>query len=1021
MVPLSQLKKPIYRAIFRSSLEQFDDSKDNRLPVSSVVEPSLAPQIQAISDDSGMDPASKALIESMLAEEAFYYGQHSLTGLPTKQQQNKTSKSTKSARDSSSAGSASSSGGKKRKRGGDRSEKDVPDSGASDHGGKPKKKGRSDSPTTLPSHKTKWTPDENQTLVAGIQKFGMGNWKDISSFLGTRTALQVKNHVRHMISAKDPLLASFVAPGAKTESVKEPKAETEGKVDRTKEEKQMERDLATTNNVRVVPSSSAVQIGRKNTEEEEEDIEIDITDGEDEAVTALPPVVPLSTDTDSSDSVSETQQKTLEEAQEGGAVVASQPSTSLNVNTAEDHSPDDRETRSDIGIIEEGREGDGDAEGDEDEEEENEEESMADSDGGHENEDNAVVHADSSSRATTASSATAAGEKEIDPATIQTFEILSCPEFFANHPVLVAAASSSPSSSSAKSASGNKNMAAAAFKRLHHNAAYKSPSAYITIRNKILGRWEEVKPAYVTKTSVRKGLKGDVHAISRVHEFLERIGAINTCGRKAGVAKGKPRGRSGAESSTGGGESRRKSPTRYITPPSGFTQPDEVLPERRLRRVRNEDGEWVYEHELEGRVIDHDAERAKEREKELAALARKERRQAAGNKKKNAELLDSYYDPFRLIPLRRYRNAAEAPFHVNVKASAMCEMDPESEMRAREVFAAKSLEVVGWYHSHPTFIPDPSIRDIENQAAYQTLFKRDDGSEPFIGMIVTPYPAGFTAEAALDDKTSKEQTLGSTIDEGAVAAAKSSSSSSGPSYHHHHHHHHHHQHHQHHPPPKPDIEELEHTLVSSTDADLPPEMKSTFSYVFIGSEWNAQNTYRIPYACQKTIVASFSSSGHDDGDKDGGEDPLSITVFEQIKALLDEYRSYEQLSIDEALRDLMALYMEHNPLQPVNESAIEEDAAALLTVAAGIPSSPLPASHENLSQPPSAAPQVKPIKKDIEPETKSETPTLRRYSRLQKLMASLEADISGFIPEGALRVFLQNVERVVRSKYKAKS
>jgi proteasome lid subunit RPN8/RPN11 len=46
-------------------------------------------------------------------------------------------------------------------------------------------------------------------------------------------------------------------------------------------------------------------------------------------------------------------------------------------------------------------------------------------------------------------------------------------------------------------------------------------------------------------------------------------------------------------------------------------------------------------------------------------------------------------------------------------------MDPVSEMDAREVFEKKGLQVVGWYHSHPTFEPEPSIRDIENQASYQ--------------------------------------------------------------------------------------------------------------------------------------------------------------------------------------------------------------------------------------------------------------------------------------------------------------
>lgn len=46
-------------------------------------------------------------------------------------------------------------------------------------------------------------------------------------------------------------------------------------------------------------------------------------------------------------------------------------------------------------------------------------------------------------------------------------------------------------------------------------------------------------------------------------------------------------------------------------------------------------------------------------------------------------------------------------------------MDPVSEMNARILFEEKGLSVVGWYHSHPTFEPEPSIRDIENQGMYQ--------------------------------------------------------------------------------------------------------------------------------------------------------------------------------------------------------------------------------------------------------------------------------------------------------------
>jgi proteasome lid subunit RPN8/RPN11 len=44
------------------------------------------------------------------------------------------------------------------------------------------------------------------------------------------------------------------------------------------------------------------------------------------------------------------------------------------------------------------------------------------------------------------------------------------------------------------------------------------------------------------------------------------------------------------------------------------------------------------------------------------------------------------------------------------------EMDPVSQIYAKEAIDTHDMSVVGWYHSHPTFQPDPSVTDIENQA-----------------------------------------------------------------------------------------------------------------------------------------------------------------------------------------------------------------------------------------------------------------------------------------------------------------
>ncbi|XP_043941460.1 deubiquitinase MYSM1-like isoform X2 [Protopterus annectens] len=66
-----------------------------------------------------------------------------------------------------------------------------------------------------------------------------------------------------------------------------------------------------------------------------------------------------------------------------------------------------------------------------------------------------------------------------------------------------------------------------------------------------------------------------------------------------------------------------------------------------------------------------------------------------------------------------------------------CEMDPVSQTQASETLARRGFSLVGWYHSHPAFDPNPSVRDIDTQAKYQTYFSR--GGAQFVGMIISPY------------------------------------------------------------------------------------------------------------------------------------------------------------------------------------------------------------------------------------------------------------------------------------------
>jgi protein MYSM1 len=67
-----------------------------------------------------------------------------------------------------------------------------------------------------------------------------------------------------------------------------------------------------------------------------------------------------------------------------------------------------------------------------------------------------------------------------------------------------------------------------------------------------------------------------------------------------------------------------------------------------------------------------------------------------------------------------------------------CEMCPVSQFEAMEKINATGNNVIGWYHSHPTFVPNPSLRDIETQSKFQQMFCKEN-DQPFLALILSPY------------------------------------------------------------------------------------------------------------------------------------------------------------------------------------------------------------------------------------------------------------------------------------------
>ncbi|XP_035882065.1 histone H2A deubiquitinase MYSM1 isoform X3 [Phyllostomus discolor] len=267
----------------------------------------------------------------------------------------------------------------------------------------------------------------------------------------------------------------------------------------------------------------------------------------------------------------------------------------------------------------------------------------------------------------------------------------------------------------------------------------KTPERYLKIRNYILDQWETCKPKYLNKTSVRPGLKncGDVNCIGRIHTYLELIGAINFGCEQAVYNRPHPVDKVRIRD-------RKDTVEAYQ-----LAQRLQSMRTRR-RRVRDPWGNWCDAKDLEGQTFEHLSaeELARRREEEKCKPIKSSKVQRPTK---------SSFDPFQLIPCNFFSEEKQEPFQVKVASEALLIMDLHAHVsmaevigllggrysevdkivEASETLAVRGYSVIGWYHSHPAFDPNPSLRDIDTQAKYQSYFSR--GGAKFIGMIISPY------------------------------------------------------------------------------------------------------------------------------------------------------------------------------------------------------------------------------------------------------------------------------------------
>ncbi|KAI8069658.1 hypothetical protein BC940DRAFT_22992 [Gongronella butleri] len=669
------------------------------------------------------------------------------------------------------------------------------------------------SSAVLPSHNTRWTDEEDQRLRVALDSYGYGNWKPIAQHVSTRNPLQCKNRAHHWVTYN------------KVEIKSQPVASMprdDKKVNDTPAEQQEPAGIKKEAMEAPATKKEARQPTIADTQDDEDDEEVSVEDSDAEPV---PP------DLDAPMIAADDASKEEKDAPMSYEVVAPTKTTRRarkKTGRSRVQSDDEEFARSTPPLIPKRPRVLLD-----------DEENKANHDDispiqGHASKasdqmtsatrDNALQPSLAEPIAPSDQSIPDDHAPQFDPLHVSEQERKANPEWFQNH-------------------------------------YSKTPERYLKIRNSLLQSWSETRPKYLTKTNARKKLKncGDVNAISRVHAYLETIGAINVdC---INAAPRPPRRNSLSDEPDN---------DQFMMPVTSMHAAADLIlgyDGPRKRKVRNEIGEWVDPKELEGRVIEHGVPKSAAKPKRI--------RRHHPHEYYGGDDFGRGNDPFRLVPVSHYNDDQKiAPFVVEIASHCLlvmdfhahlahteiigllggtfvdiapsaatntdentptkrlivdtvfpcrststgiqCEMDPESEMKAREVFAAKGLTVVGWYHSHPTFAPHPSIRDIENQTSYQTLFRmQQTGDEPFFGAIISPY-----------DETAKSR-------------------------------------------------------------------YSQFEYFFISKEWNEDRSYRTPYACeQKTIE----------------EHKLTPSVMEQLKELVMEYQNYEHKV------DMLSKYGEHTRL-----------------------------------------------------------------------------------------------------------
>ncbi|CAH1976819.1 unnamed protein product [Acanthoscelides obtectus] len=288
----------------------------------------------------------------------------------------------------------------------------------------------------------------------------------------------------------------------------------------------------------------------------------------------------------------------------------------------------------------------------------------------------------------------------------------------------------------------------------------KTPERYMCIRNTILKNWRSVKPKYLTKTTCRCILKksGDVNSIGRIHTYLEQIGAINFGCEQ--VVYERPLFNFVYVPPASKEKAEKRATAPRVSTELGVRQ-----------RVKNKkftndgDGGCTLTHDEKGQIVNTTVVNEEPKQKlyikrpvikliycrpftaekpqpykvkiNLATLLTIDFHAHACLTEVMGLVAGSWIPQENLLKITHYEpclNIASSTTH--------CDMCPISQAKAADLIHQKELDILGWFHSHPTFAPEPSQQDLDTQRVVQQWIGY---GKPCLGVILSP----FTLSGAL--------------------------------------------------------------------------------------------------------------------------------------------------------------------------------------------------------------------------------------------------------------------------------